>query len=125
MLRTYRQHGNISTYDHCLSVARTSFLIAWRLHLRINEHALARGAFLHDYYLYDWHHSPERLHGFRHPLIAMHNAIRDFGISALEAGIIRSHMWPLTLRSVPRSREAVLVCIADKICALCETFHLC
>ncbi|MBQ8093915.1 MAG: HD family phosphohydrolase [Clostridia bacterium] len=124
VLKTYRQHGSISTYEHCMSVARESFHLAHRLHLKTDERALVRGAFLHDYYLYDWHHSPERLHGFRHPIIAMHNALRDFRISAHEAHIIRTHMWPLTLRSIPTTREAFLVCLADKICALKETlFH--
>ena len=125
VLRTYRQHGNISTYEHCLSVAKESYNLARLLRLKVNSRALIRGAFLHDYYLYDWHHSPCRLHGFRHPRIAMNNALRDFKISSLEAGIIRSHMWPLTLSAFPNSKEALLVCIADKICALKETLHLC
>ncbi len=37
------------------------------------------------------------------------------------AKVIESHMWPLNLRSVPASREAWVVCIADKCASLYET----
>ena len=30
-------------------------------------------------------------------------------------------MWPLTFRHVPRCREAVIVCLADKYCAMVES----
>ena len=107
-----------------MNVARMSFRFARLFHIRTDERSLVRGAFLHDYYLYDWHHSPHSLHGFRHPKIAMYNALRDFSINPLEAGIIRTHMWPLTFRAVPHTREALIVCLADKICALEEIFSL-
>ncbi|MEA4813554.1 MAG: hypothetical protein VB112_01420 [Oscillospiraceae bacterium] len=38
--------------------------------------------------------------------------------------IIISHMWPLA-PSVPRSGEAVLVGMADKLSALMELLHIC
>ena len=37
--------------------------------------------------------------------------------------IIQSHMWPLTITKVPISREAIIVCIVDKIMAIIETFE--
>jgi uncharacterized protein len=30
-------------------------------------------------------------------------------------------MWPLTFRHVPTCREAVIVCLADKYCAVVES----
>lgn len=44
-----------------------------------------------------------------------------FHIGKREQQIIESHMWPLTLRHVPETREAAIVCIADKCCSFYET----
>ena len=38
-----------------------------------------------------------------------------------EKDIIQSHMWPLTPADIPHSREAALVCIADKMSSSYET----
>ena len=56
-----------------------------------------------------------------HPSYAAANAKRDFGIGEKEENIIRSHMWPLTVTKLPKCREAVIVCIADKLTSATET----
>ncbi|MGM9631343.1 HD domain-containing protein [Butyricicoccus sp.] len=123
-MRQYTQHGAVSTYDHCANVARVSYWANRRLKLGADEQALVTGALLHDFYLYDWHRKGDgthRLHGFRHAARACENARKQFGIGLREQEIIRTHMWPLTLRAVPMSREACIVCAADKYCSLMET----
>ena len=90
-------------------------------HVHADERELVRGALLHDYYLYDWHEPHGKLHGFSHPAVALNNAKRDFDLSSKEQNIIASHMWPLTISKFPKSREAVLVGIADKLCSAKET----
>lgn len=117
------QHGRISTYDHVVSVVRLSFLINRRLHLGAPEPELVRGAFLHDFYLYDWHENgyPGRLHGLHHPAIALKQASRRYLLTPDEKNTIRSHMWPLTPFAVPKCRAAWIVCLADKICSSYET----
>lgn len=122
-LRRFRQHGTISVYDHSVGVARTALTIARKLRLRVDEASLVRGALLHDYFLYDWHVPDENrpLHGFYHPKAALQNARRDFRINRREEDIIRRHMFPLTLHP-PTTREGLLVCLADKVCAVRETF---
>ena len=122
-MQKFIQHSNKSTYDHCMDVARHSYYFAKRLNLQVDEKALVRGAFLHDYYLYDWHTFGDHLHGYHHADIAKANAIRDFDISPTEAAIIHSHMWPLNLTRVPTCKEAAVVCFIDKVCSLRETLN--
>lgn len=124
MMRQYMQHGAVSTYEHCMRVTCASFWMNQRLHLGADEKVLLPGAFLHDFYLYDWHNTSEhwhRLHGFRHPEFARKNAKEHFQISEEVAHIIKSHMWPLTITKVPTSREAAIVCLADKYVSSMET----
>ncbi|WP_196803058.1 HD domain-containing protein [Butyrivibrio sp. MC2013] len=141
-MKNYIQHGNITTYDHCVRVARMSYMLGEALRLKVSHKELIRAAFLHDYFLYDWHSDystscdPDRslplrlfqryqsLHGFTHPRTAMENARRDFDLTDKEAQIIRSHMWPLTIMHPPKSKEAFLVCCADKIVSLHETIAM-
>lgn len=128
-MREYIQHGAVTTYDHCKNVVRVSFWMNRRMHLGADEAALVTGAFLHDFYLYDWHARSSysglrhilQMHGFAHPQYACVNAQRYFQISKKEQNIISCHMWPLTFRHVPTCREAVIVCLADKYCSIVES----
>lgn len=123
-MKEYIQHGTVSTYDHCYAVARACFLYAKRHRERVDTVSLVRAAFLHDFYLYDWHERGDgshRLHGYRHARRAMENAKRIFGISEAEAAMIFTHMWPLNLTRLPRTREAWILTLADKRISLAET----
>ena len=122
-MRTYKQHGSTSIFAHCVNVACTSLRIADRLNLRVNERAMVRGALLHDYFLYDWHVSARehRWHGFRHAGTALQNAERDFQLSDVERDVIKKHMFPLN-PALPACKEAYIVTLADKICAVREFF---
>ena len=120
-MKQYMQHGRISTFEHCIDVAKLSFRMNRNLHLHGKERELLRGAFLHDYFLYDWHNWDGPLHGFYHAGAALKNAKRDFKLTPREENIIGSHMWPLNLTKIPRCREAWIVCIADKIVSTKET----
>ena len=121
----YTQHGTTSVYLHCVNVAYISVQLALFLRLHVNYRALVRGALLHDYFLYDWHVPSEthRGHGFTHAHTALRNASRDFTLNAVERDVIARHMFPLNL-TPPRYRESVLVCLADKFCAVTETLRL-
>ena len=118
------QHGDITCLEHCLFVSYTSFSLCRSLGLNAEE--AARGALLHDLFLYDWHDKNAEytgLHGFSHPKTALHNAEIHFDLTTREKDMIVKHMWPLTLR-VPRYRESFIVGIADKFCAVLETTGL-
>ena len=120
-MKQFIQHGRITTYEHSMNVAREAFRLNREWHAGADEKRLITAAFLHDYFLYDWHTHGDRLHGYHHPRIAAENAGRDFRVSARTQKIILSHMWPLTFFHVPTSREAWLVTLADKICSARET----
>ena len=118
------QHGDITTLEHVVAVAYTSFVLAKKLNADVRS--TVRGAMLHDLYLYDWHIKdpatrPPLTHGFTHPAKAVENAQKYFEPSEKELKIIRSHMWPLTPLHMPTSKEAFIVTIADKYCAVNET----
>ena len=120
----YIQHGAVSCYLHSFFVAYMSVWLAKRFRIRIHLRSLVRGALLHDYFLYDWHQkdSSHRLHGFRHPKTALGNAQRDYHLNWKEKNIIARHMFPL-IPVPPQCREAWIVCLADKWCALGETME--
>ena len=120
-MKNYIQHTDISTYKHCMNVALVSFYIAKKYKVNVDYKTLVIGGFLHDYFLYDWHMHGDKLHGYHHPHIAALNAQRDFDVDENVMKVIRSHMWPLTITFVPSSKEAAIVCIADKIVATKDT----
>lgn len=125
LTREFIQHGDVTVYAHVTSVARASLSFAEcldRAGISVDRASLLRGALLHDYFLYDWH-DPDpshRLHGFRHPFFALARAEEDFELTQRERNIIVRHMFPL-VPVPPTCREAWIVCLADKWCALRET----
>ena len=125
-MKDYVQHGDVSVYDHVNAVAHTAYTLAHALKINVDEKVLVEGALLHDFFGYDWHEDKVKrklfdMHGFTHARRAKERAVKHFNINHRTQHVIESHMWPLTLRSLPRSREAILVCIADKIVSSKET----
>ena len=125
----YFQHGTTTVHKHSRNVAYYSLLLAKKLEekfgIKFNYNNLIIGAFLHDLFLYDWHEKDKshRLLGYRHPLTASMNARRMCNVNDDIINIIRSHMWPLTITKVPSSREAIIVCLVDKVIAIRETIN--
>ena len=120
--KTFMQHGDVSVYAHSVGAACMSIRIARALNIRLDERSLVRGALLHDYFLYDWHvPGPENhRHATMHARYALRNAERDFVLNDIERNVIERHMFPVNLRP-PSTKEAAVLCLADKICATQET----
>ncbi len=119
----YIQHGVINCFEHSLAVTYVSVWLVRNIWRKADMKSVVRAALLHDYFLYDWHDDAawHCLHGYHHARKAMQNARRDFHISRKEQQIIYRHMFPLNITRIPYFKEAALVCLADKICALTET----
>lgn len=118
-----RHHGDTTTLEHSLLVALLACRLARRKALanRIDMKLLIRAALLHDLYLYDWHnqHEHNRMHGFKHPRIAAANAVSLIGErDASVISAIETHMFPLTIRSVPKHWISWILCVADKEAAI-------
>lgn len=121
--RGYVQHGRISVYEHSLKVTDMCLTLADVLRIRTDRRSLIRGALLHDFFLYDWHARERwhRLHGYTHASRALSNAMARFTLNRRERNMIYSHMFPLNLTHIPRFRESILLCTADKIVSTAET----
>ena len=124
-LKDIPQHKGSTTFAHSVAVATLAYRLAVKGHIRVDLPALLRGAMLHDFYLYDTETMPysDYRHSLVHPKLALENAQKHFSLSPKEQNIILAHMWPIPGAPLPRSREAWLVCLADKICASREMYR--
>ena len=128
-MEQFVQHGDTSTLGHSENVAWISFLVNEKLHLNADEKTLVEAAILHDFYLYDWHDmkadkTDRKAHRHNHPEIACENAKELFEIPEKTQEAIRSHMWPVSIKKIPRSKEAAILCMVDKYCAFVETIRM-
>ena len=123
LTKKFCQHGDCSVFEHCANVAYVSCMLFHQMHVQADWDELIRASLLHDYFLYDWHNKAtcHPAHPVYHPTLAMKNADKDYGLTEKEKDIILHHMFPLTVLP-PKSKEAWIVCLADKLCALTETF---
>jgi uncharacterized protein len=120
---SFFQHGNTTTLEHVTKVARLSYKLNHKWGTKVDEKELLLAAFLHDYFLYDWHTFGDKLHGYHHPYIAAEKAAADFDISENVQAMIRTHMWPLNFRDIPRSRGAWILTLSDKLISTHETIY--
>ena len=119
-MKLYRQHYNVSCFDHCLYVSYNLYLICKKHNL--DYVSAARAGLVHDLFLYDWRKKQEGrkgLHAYTHAKTAYENAQKIFCLNKKEKDIILKHMWPVTL-AVPRYRETFLITLLDKYFAYSE-----
>ncbi|MCF0131800.1 MAG: HD domain-containing protein [Pseudobutyrivibrio sp.] len=118
------QHGTTTMYEHCMNVVKVSVYLDARLGWKAEPKAMIVGAFLHDFFLYDWHtENPDGWgHSVYHPVRACKNAVEQFDIDKSIQNVILAHMWPWPVHRFPASKAALIVCLADKYCSIMETF---
>jgi uncharacterized protein len=119
-LKNYRHHLHSNRFQHCLNVAWYSFKISKRRHL--NCRSCARGALLHDFYLYSSSRREQPLPGRHcavHPQVALSNALKYFQVDEVMYDCIVNHMFPTT-GMPPLTSEGWIVSRVDKYCAVLE-----
>lgn len=123
-MKNIKMHRGSNCYEHTFKVVKRSMHhVEISKKKDIDPEIVLLGAILHDYYLYDWRtdYSKRKGHAKNHTQIALENASRDFNVSPEVKKVIGSHMWPINIKNYPKSREAKIVSINDKITALCES----
>ncbi|NLF34873.1 MAG: HD domain-containing protein [Clostridiales bacterium] len=123
-MKAIRHHFWSTCYDHSVFVSYVAFRLARRL--GADYVAAARAGLLHDLFLYDPRDKStyEGTQCFAHPKAALKNAAALCGdLSHREENSILTHMWPLAPK-MPRYKEAFIVNLADKACAIVEVCNL-
>ena len=123
-MKQWRHHLSVTCYEHSVFVSYVSFRIA--RYLGWDYQAAARAGLLHDLYLYDPADKSAHpgLQCLDHPEFALRNAVSLCpDLSDRERNAIVSHMFPLSV-PLPRCREALVVNLADNICAALEMLRL-
>lgn len=118
----FPHHPPVSAYAHSLMVVRKCVELVVRYNLAVNWEDLLLAALLHDFYLYDFRKNSAFRNCFIHPRKAMENAIELFDVNNHVAKCIRTHMFPATPLRIPKSKEAWILTIADKIAAISDIF---
>lgn len=118
-MNKYIQHCDTSCFEHCYSASYKCYKIAKKLGW--DYKSAARGAMLHDLFLYDWRIKGDRkgLHAYTHGKASLENASKLFNLNDIEKDMILNHMWPVTVR-IPKAKETFLLTAVDKYCAIAE-----
>ena len=120
--KDYMHHGNISVYDHVLSVSILMYKLAKKRNIDVKDASIA--GLLHDFYETPWMEDKERKpffkrHGFTHAKNAVANAKKYFGkyLNTTIENAMLTHMFPLNIKP-PKSRIGWLLTTADKIVSI-------
>lgn len=126
--KTYKHHGEISVYDHCLKVSMKAYKISKKFK-SFDSNSVAIGGLLHDFYDKPWQDNVEKKpffqkHGFVHAHEALLNSESLFPeyMNPKIRNIIERHMFPLN-KIPPKYKEAWLVTIIDKYVSM-EVFFM-
>lgn len=119
---SHHHHSNI--FNHEIGVAKYCYIVARKHPGKYDIKSLIFGALFHDYFLYNWRFEKNRRrpHAYAHPKIAYNNLIKQYEVNKKEKNMILAHMWPLMFFYFPMSKEAWLLCFADKVLSFLDFF---
>lgn len=122
-MKDFIHHPGVSCFEHCIFVSYVSYCIAKSFHL--DYISCARIGLVHDCYLYPWDDKSQHpgLQCFDHPEFALQHASEIMSVTPKECNMILAHMWPLA-KYLPKSAEAWLLSVIDKVCCIVETLQI-
>ena len=123
LLQTH--HHKTTVGEHSIRTAGMGLKIVDSLKksgIKVDEHKVVRIALLHDLGMLGRkkRYRNDFECGYKHPGNSAETAKKiwkDIDLGSIKA--IKSHMWPLSL-NVPSSREAFVLCLADKLASIKE-----
>lgn len=127
-LKNFPRHHFTNTYDHSVRVACGVVWLAEKW--GIDTESAVKVGLLHDMCFVDYyqdHNNPKELrhkglYAFYHPVEAVENAKRVFGLNKTEEKAIKSHMFPLAIH-MPTSKLAWALTLSDKAVAAYEGLY--
>lgn len=111
-------HHKINRLEHSKRVSYYSYKVSKILNL--DYIASARAGLLHDFFLNKYNKKNLNKLLVNHPLIAAKNAQKHFKLSPKEINIIESHMFPVSLKRLPKYKESLVVGTIDKLACIYE-----
>ena len=123
-LSFFKHHYGSNRLEHSLSVSFYSYKLC--KFLGLDYVSAARAGLLHDLFFYDCENklSRPKFHIWKHPKVALENALSLFNLNEKECDIIFKHMWPITFFP-PKFFESFVVSLVDKFCAFAEWSNYC
>lgn len=121
-LENYKHHST-SRLDHSIRVSFYAYKICKKFNL--DYISAARGGLLHDFFMNRYCDSGKKDLLVGHPEIALYNSLKHFELNDKEMDIIRSHMFPVNMKVIPKYKESYIITFIDKVACIYERFMGC
>ena len=121
-LENYKHHG-INRLEHSKRVSFYSYKLCKKF--KLDYVSAARGGLLHDFFKNDYKNSKRKKLLLEHPKYALYNAKKHFKLNKIEKDIIKSHMFPVNIKVIPKYKESLIVTLIDKIACIYERYTVC
>ena len=117
------KHHSTNRLDHSRRVSFYSYRICKRL--GFDYVSAARGGLLHDFFINTYKNCNKKKLLVNHPMFALYNANKHFVLNDIEKDIIRSHMFPVNMKVIPKYKESYVITFVDKMACVYERFIGC
>lgn len=121
-IENYRHHGT-NRLEHSMRVSFYSYKICKRLSL--DYVSAARGGLLHDFFMNSYKRCDRKKLLIDHPKYALYNAKKHFKLNKKEKDIIKSHMFPVNIKEIPKYKESYIITFVDKLACIYERYAVC